>query len=117
MSLGRRRLFFTLACAAIGFFLAEGLAPMGGAPYTERVWAESLFGMDAFALGGVGAGIGLAVGLYLAYWRGWADRRATEDDPPAVPLPPEAPPRESKRLWLRRKRKRRAPKRFGKRGH
>ena len=118
MTRGRRRLFFALACAAVGFFLGAALTPTGGARYTERVWGGDLFGMSGFALGALGAGIGLGAGLFLAFKRGWADPREirSREHPPTSP-PSEVPgPRESRRRWLRLKRKRDAPKRFGRRG-
>lgn len=119
MTRGRRRLFFALACAVVGFFLGAALTPTGGARYTERVWGGDLFGMSGIALGALGAGIGLAAGLFLAFKRGWADPRDVRaHERPPTALPPEGPgPREPRRRWLRRKRKRDAPKRFGKRGH
>ncbi len=118
MSAGSRRLYFALACAVIGFFLGAALTPRGGARYTERVWGGDLFGMSGLTLGAVGAAIGLVLGVFLAYRRGWADRRrAKSGDPPVVPLPSEGPgPSEERRRWLRLRRKRDAPKRFGKRG-
>lgn len=111
MSPGSRRLYFALACAVIGFFLGAALTPTGGARFTEKVWGGTLFGMGGLTLGAAGAGLGLAIGLFLAYRRG----AGSGDRRPAAP-PEAAGPSESRRRWLRRKRRRDAPKRFGKRG-
>jgi hypothetical protein len=98
-------------------FAGLSIAPRGGAKGIFG-WSDDFLGFSGLTLGAVGAGLGLMVGLFLALKRGWADPRNTEaNDPPVAPLPPEGPgPRDAKRSWLRARRRRDAPKRFGKRG-
>lgn len=116
MSPGHKRLYFALACAAIGFFVVASFAPRGGAHGSR--WIDDVFGLSGFALGAVGAGVGLVVGVLLASLRSRVGRsESLRNDPIAVADPLDGRgPGEQKRQWLRARRKRNAPKRFGKPG-
>jgi hypothetical protein len=107
-------LYYVLICAVIGFVIGASLAPSGGARYTEQRWSDSLFGLSGFTFGAVGAGLGLVAGLFLAS-RHPDPRRGKPLDRQTTQQAPEGP-REARRRWLRLRRKRDAPKRFGKRG-
>lgn len=106
----RRSILLVLACTAIGFFAVSLLLPSTGGRTTGG-WGGAFLGMGGLTLGAVGAGIGLAVGLVLTLRR---RRLPTEHTPPAVE---RTGPSAQVRAWLRKKRRRDPPKRFGKRGN
>lgn len=85
------------------------LLPISGGETTGR-WGGAFMGMSGLTLGAIGAGVGLAVGLALTFRR--------RQKPTEAPSPPveTAGPSAQVRAWLRKKRRRDAPKRFGKRG-
>ena len=105
----RRSFFLALACAAIGFFAVSLLMPRTGGRATGG-WGGEFLGMSGLTLGAVGAGIGLAIGLLLTLRR----RRPPAED--AATAVESAGPSAQVRAWLRKNRRRDAPKRFGKRG-
>jgi hypothetical protein len=81
-------------------FAGASLAPRGGARWVSS-WTGDFLGQSPLALGTLGAGLGLLVGLALA-WR-WSSA------PPSAPAEAADTPPPRKRRW-------KAPKRFGKRG-
>jgi len=110
----RRSIFLALACAAIGFFAVSLLLPNSGGRTTGG-WGAEFLGMSGLTLGAAGAGIGLAIGLALAFRRTRSPRaRSPAPAPTAVET---TGPNAQVRAWLRKKRRRDAPKRFGKRGN
>lgn len=112
-----KRLYYALTCAVIGFAVGAALAPRGGARYTEQRWSDTLFEMSGLTLGAIGAGLGGVVGLIVARRRGLTGSRGgTADDLRESSASSESGPDEARRRSLRQRRKRDAPKRFGKRG-
>jgi hypothetical protein len=106
----RRSILLALGCAAIGFFAVAALLPRTGGRTTGG-WGGDLFGLNGLVLGAVGSGLGLALGLALALRRRGSARDAS---PPTVE---STGPSTQVRAWLRKKRRRDPPKRFGKRGN
>jgi hypothetical protein len=100
VSPARKRLYFVLGFAAVGMFAGASLAPRGGARWVSS-WTGDFLGQSPLTLGAVGAVLGLLAGLALA-WR-WGSAPPSE----AAEAADAPPPR--KRRW-------KAPKRFGKRG-
>ena len=105
----RNKLLFAIACGAIGFFAGAVLVPRGGDPGTAGSWGGAFLGMSAASLGALGGGLGVAIGLILAARRG----RHRRPEPARLETPG---PSDQVRSWLRKHRRRDAPKRFGKRG-
>jgi len=100
MSPARKRMFFVLTCAAVGLVVGASLAPRAGSRWVSG-WIGDFFGHSPVAVAAVGAGLGLLIGLTLAWrWRG--------EQPSETAGAEESPP-PKKRRW-------KAPKRFGKRG-
>lgn len=106
----KKRFLLALGCAAIGFVAVSAFLPRAG-KYSGDSWGGDFLGMSGLTLGAVGAGVGLAIGLLLALRRG--SRPTDGATPPVETTGPSA----QVRTWLRRKRQRDAPKRFGKRGN
>jgi hypothetical protein len=101
VSPARKRLFVVLGCAAVGLFAAMSIAPRGGARWVSG-WTGDFLGSSGLTLGAIGAGLGLLVGLLLT-----ASESSRPPTGPASGNPDATPPK--RRRW-------KAPKRFGRRG-
>ncbi len=112
-----KRLYYALTCAVIGFVVGAALAPRGGARYTEQRWSDTLFETSGLTLGAIGAGLGAVVGLIVARRHGLTGSSGGKpNDRRESSASSEPGPGETRRRSLRQRRKRDAPKRFGKRG-
>ena len=109
----KRSLLLALACAAIGFVTVVVVLPRSGGQTTGG-WGGEFLGLSGMTLGAMGAAAGLAIGLALTLRR----RRPPADMATETGAPPveSTGPSAQVRAWLRKKRRRDAPKRFGKRG-
>lgn len=105
----KNSILLALGCAAIGFFAVSVLLPGSGGETTGG-WGGGFLGMSGLTLGALGAAAGLVVGLFLSV------RRRRPPTMHAAPAVESTGPSAQVRAWLRKKRRRDAPKRFGKRG-